>query len=120
MLIHLEAYEIGLVAGVTLLAIGGVQGLISAYLEDPGAKEAGERSASGSWSGFTLIVALFLMELFWAFLFIRGIFHGASASTLAMYGALLFFTLAASLIAYRRTFVPSETLIQERDDGVPW
>ena len=120
MLTHLEAYEIGLVAGVTLLAVWGLQGLIAAYVEDPKPTEAERRSANEPWSAFLLIVALITLEIFWAVLFVRGIFDGASAKTLALYGALLFFTLATALIIYRRAFVQDETLIQERDEGVPW
>lgn len=121
MLTHLEAYEVGLVAWVALLAIWGLQGLISAYLEDPKpTAEAERRAANESWSHLLLIVVLVLLEILWAVLFVRGIFAGASASTLALYGFLMAFTLAAALIVYRRAFVPHETLLQQRDDAVLW
>lgn len=120
MLTHLEAYEIGLVAWVALLAVWGLQGLIAAYVEDPRPTVAERRPVKESWSALLLILALIALEIFWAILFVRGIFAGASAKTLALYGALLAFTLAAALIVYRRAFVPDETLLQERDEEAPW
>ncbi len=120
MLTHLEAYEIGLVAWVALLAVWGLQGLIAAYVEDPKPTAAERRPVNESWSALLVILALIGLEIFWAVLFVRGIFEGASSNTLALYGVLLTFTLAAALIVYRRAFVPDETLLQERDEGVPW
>jgi hypothetical protein len=113
MLTHLEAYEIMLVAWVALLAIVGIQGLISVYLEDP---RPGQRPSRESWGAFALIVFLSLLDLLWAVLLVKGFFDGASAGTLSAYGILLCFTLALAFIVYRRTFVPDETLIQERDE----
>lgn len=116
-MLYLEAYEIGLVGWVALLAVWGLQGLIAAYVEDPKPTMAGHRPVNESWSALVVILALIVLEIFWAVLFVRGIFEGASANTLALYGALLSLTLATALIVYRRAFVPDETLLQERDDA---
>ncbi len=116
----LEDYEIGLIAWIALLAIGGIQGLISAYIEGEELRTAERRPARESWGAVLLIAVLTLLEFVWITLFVQGLFGGATASTLAIYGALLFFSLVALLLVYRRAFVPDEVLMQERDDGVPW
>ncbi len=117
---HLEAYEIGLITWVGLLLVTGVQGLISVYVEGQELRPLEHKPAREPWEAVLLVAAFTLLELLWAGGFIRGLFSVRAMSELAVYGALLSFTLAASLLVYRRAFVADESLVQERDDGIPW
>jgi hypothetical protein len=117
---HLEAYEVWQIAWVFALALFGVQGLISVFLEGqelrPGMKEA----LSESNVALLLMALLLLAELFICFKFINDLAGAASVQTLAWETSAGFFLLAAMVIVYRRWFLPHEVLVQERRDHVPW
>jgi len=117
---HLKAYEIGLVAWSFLLALFGLQGLITVFLEGEELEpRAGEEREGSRWA-VALLVGLLALEVTLAVLFARGLYSGARAETLALYGGGIFLALAAMLVVYRRAFVEDEVIAQEREDGFPW
>lgn len=119
---HLDAYQIGLLAWAFLLALYGVQGALSVWLEgrelhvEPGEQRGDPRAPL--WS---LLAALGLtgFVLVWAFKFAAEL-ATAPSRQLALDSGLLFVALAAMLALYRRHFLRDEVLAQDRDDGVPW
>lgn len=116
---HLDAYQIGLIAWAFLLALYGIQGLLSAWQEGqelvPGRRERPKEPlwallAAAGLTGFIFYLAIrFILEL-----------GEAPPRRLALDAGLLFLALAAMLVLYRKYFVPDEAVEQERDDGVPW
>lgn len=117
---HLEAYEIGLVAWVVLLSLFAIQGMISVWLEGRELKVGKPTRASEPIAALLLAVLLALLEFIWIVQFVRGLYGGAPPAMIAIYAALLSFTLAILLLIYRRAFLSAETILQERDDHVPW
>lgn len=116
---HLDAYQIGLIAWGFLLALYGIQGLLSVWQEGqelvPGRRE---RPKEPLWA---LLAAAALVALIF-YLAIRFISELADAPPrqLALDAGLLFLSLAAMLVLYRKYFVGDEAVLQDRDDGVPW
>ncbi|MFQ6116688.1 MAG: hypothetical protein ACE5LQ_00320 [Candidatus Bipolaricaulia bacterium] len=117
---HLKAYEIGLVAWTFLMALFGIQGLITVFLEGKELEpHEGEERGGSPWA-VLLFAGLFLVDVAFSLLFMRGLFGGARAETLALYSGVIFLALAAMLIVYRRFFVKDEVIAQEREDDFPW
>ncbi len=116
---HLDAYQIALIAWGFLLALYGVQGVLSVWLEGrelvPGPTE---RPPEPVWS---LIAALGLAALVmaWAIKFM-GELATAPPRQLALDAGVLFLGLALMLVLYRRYFITHEAVTQDRDDGIPW
>ena len=117
---HLKAYEIGLVAWTFLLALFGLQGLITVFLEGEELEPHEGKEREGSLGAIALLAGLLALEVALAVLFARGLYTGAQAKTLALYGGGIFLALAAMLIVYRRAFVKDEVIAQEREDDFPW
>lgn len=117
---HLESYEIGLVAWIFLLALFGIQGLISVWLEGKELKLGREKRPSESPIAVIAIGILTVAELVLAVSFIQSLQANGSPKALAIYAALIFFSLAAQLCLYRRYFIADEVIAQERDDELPW
>lgn len=117
---HLEAYELGLIAWVAVLGIFAIQGIISVWLEGQELKANELSSPSESIGALLLTALLAVLELVWAVQFVRSLYGGAPPTIVALYAALLSFTLAAILLVYRRAFVSTETIVQARDDHIPW
>lgn len=118
---HLKAYQIGLVAWTFLLALFGVQGLITVFLEGEAVQpHEGEEREEGSRGAVLLLAMLLAVELAFSVLFARGLYGGAPPEILALYGGGIFLALAAMLICYRRFFVKDEVIAQEREDDFPW
>jgi len=118
---HLEAYEIALIAWVTVLAVFGLQGLISVWLEGRELEADKPKRASEPLAAVVAMGALALAEVFLAARLVRAL-HVAPepAGTLALYASLGAFILAVMLIIYRRYFIDDEVIVGEREDGVPW
>jgi len=117
---HLEAYEIALIVWLAVLAVYGLQGLISVYLEGRELELEGGHQARASWGSLLLLLGLLAFQIFDAAEFVTSFLGGASSQTLAVYAALGFFGLAAMLVVYRRAFISDEAIAQEREDDVPW
>lgn len=116
---HLDAYQIALIAWGFLLAVYGVQGVLSVWLEGrelvPGPKDRPQALFWVLLAGLVLVV----FEVYWAVKFV-GELTTAPPRQLALDAALLFLDLALMLVLYRRYFIAHEVLSQDRDDGVPW
>ncbi len=117
---HLKAYQIGLVAWTFLLALFGIQGLITVYLEGQATEPHRGEAREGSPWAVLLLAMLLAVELAFSVLFARGLYGGAPSELLALYGGAIFFALAAMLIVYRRCFVRDEVIAEEREDDFPW
>ncbi|MBI3659628.1 hypothetical protein HY230_04055 [Candidatus Acetothermia bacterium] len=117
---HLEAYELGLVAWIIVLGIFAIQGFISVRLEGRELIPGHFVPARESTISVVFTALLTVLELVWAVQFIASLYEGARPAVVATYGALLAFTLAAILLVYRQSFVSAETIVQEREDHIPW
>jgi hypothetical protein len=117
---HLDAYQIALIAWGFVLALYGVQGVLSVWLEgrELKLKGQGERPREPLWV-LVVILALTALELLLAVRFVLGL-PTAPARQLALDAGLLFMVLAVMLVLYRKYYVADEVMAQERDDGVPW
>lgn len=119
---HLDAYEIGLIAWGFLLALYGLQGILSVWLEGrelvPGRSRREARPESPLWV-LSIALGLTAFVLVWAVRFIQEL-PTAPSRQLALDAGLLFLGLAAMLVLYRKYFLADEIVAQERDDGVPW
>lgn len=117
--IHLDSYQIALIVWGFVLALYGLQGLLSVWLE--GAAQPGEKSPAPEPLGAVAAIAILAgIEIFLAVRFVQSLQHQPEPQRLAFYGALLFFGLAAMLVLYRKYFIGDEVITQDRDDGVPW
>lgn len=117
---HLESYQIALIVWGFVLALYGVQGLLSVWLEGQQLRP-GEKSSAREPLGAVIAIAVVAgLVLFFAVQFVRSLQHQPDPQRLALYGALLFFGLAAMLVLYRKYFIGDEVVTQDRDDGVPW
>ncbi|GBC76415.1 hypothetical protein HRbin07_00616 [bacterium HR07] len=117
---HLESYQIALIVWGFVLALYGVQGLLSVWLEGQQLRP-GEKHQAREPVGAVIAIALLTgVVLFFAVQFVRSLQHQPDPQRLALDGALLFFGLAAMLVLYRKYFIGDEVVTQDRDDGVPW
>jgi len=117
---HLDSYQIALIAWGFLLALYGVQGVLSVWLEGRELRLNAhrERPREPLWV-FVVVLGLTALEFFLAVRFVMGL-PTAPARQLALDSGLLFLVLAAMLVLYRKYFVEDEVVAGERDDGVPW
>lgn len=117
---HLESYQIALIVWGFVLALYGVQGLLSVWLEGPQLRP-GEKNQAREPLGAVVAIALLTgVVFFFAVRFVQSLQHQPDPQRLALYGALLFVGLAAMLVLYRKYFIGDEVVTQDRDDGVPW
>lgn len=117
---HLESYQIALIVWGFVLALYGVQGLLSVWLEGQQLRPA-EKNPAREPLGAVVVMALVAgVVLFFAVQFIQGLRYQPDPQRLALDGAVLFFGLAAMLVLYRKYFLGEEVVTQDRDDGVPW
>lgn len=117
---HLEAYQIALIVWGFVLLLFGVQGLLAVWLEGRELVPGEARPAREPWGAVGSMVVLLGLELFFAVRFVGDLVLNPAPEPLALWGALLFFGLAAMLVIYRKYFISDEVIVQERDDGVPW
>ncbi len=117
---HLESYQIALIVWGFVLALYGVQGLLSVWLEGRELQPAEKNSAREPLGAVVAITLVVGVVLFCAVQFVHSLQHHPDPQRLALYGALLFLGLAAMLVLYRKYFVDDEVVTQDRDDGVPW
>jgi hypothetical protein len=117
---HLAEYQIGLLAWVLVLAVYGVIGLISVWLE--GVEPRPERTEPAAGAGATVALTVFaLAALFGAGWFIRQVVLGTGpVALLGLSGAWWMWTLAVAVSLYRRYFMTAEVIEQDRDEEVPW
>lgn len=117
---HLESYQIALIVWGFVIALYGVQGLLSVWLEGQ-QLQPGEKHSPREPLGAVVVIALLAgLALFFAVQFVRSLQQQPDPQRLALYGALLFFGLAAMFVLYRKYFIGDEVITQDRDDGVPW
>lgn len=120
---HLHRYEIFLISMTMILAIYGIHGLVSVWLEGR-ELEPGRRPAKNSNWAFWAILACLSGVLALAVAFAGAIAEGLRAGPdtvregFLMGGVLLLFALALAL--YKRHFLPDEVLVEEPDSDVPW
>ncbi len=117
---HLESYQVALIVWGFVLALYGVQGLLSVWLEGQELRP-GEKNSAPEPMGAVIVMALLAgAVLLCAVQFVRSLQYQPDPQRLALYGALLFWGLAAMLVLYRRYFIGDEVVVGDRDDGVPW
>lgn len=118
---HLTEYQIGLLAWVLVLAVYGVVGLASVWLEgeEPVPQRVEPRPGTGAVIALTVFA---LATLAGSVFFIRQVVRADSGPMLALglSGAFWMWSLAMVLAVYRRYFVPNETIEQDRDEELPW
>lgn len=117
---HLESYQIALIVWGFVLALYGVQGLLSVWLEGQQLQPGERGSAREPWWAVAAIAVLAGAEIALAVQFIQNLQRQSDPQQLALDGALLFVGLATMLVLYRKYFIADEVIIQDRDDGVPW
>ncbi|MFN4218422.1 MAG: cytochrome C [Candidatus Bipolaricaulia bacterium] len=117
---HLESYQIALIVWGFVIALYGVQGLLSVWLEGQQLRPGEKGSAREPLGAAVAIAFLTGLVLFFAVRFVQSLRQQPDPQRLALYGALLFFGLAAMLVVYRKYFIGDEVITQDRDDGVPW
>jgi hypothetical protein len=117
---HLSEYQIGLLAWILVLAVYGVIGLVSVWLE--GAEPVPELVEPRPGPGAVVALTVFsLATLVASAVFIRQVVLGTGAvSTLGASGALWMWSLAIAVAVYRRYFVAQEIIQQDRDEEIPW
>lgn len=117
---HLAEYQIGLLAWILVLAVYGVIGLVSVWLE--GVEPVPEVVEPRAGPGALVALALFsLAALVASVVFIWQVVLGkGTVSTLGASGALWMWSLAVAVAVYRRYFVSQEIIQQDRDEEVPW
>lgn len=117
---HLSEYQIGLLAWVLVLAVFGIVGVASVWLEGRELSEAHPAPAGGNVAAAA--VTLFAVAaLGGSALFMRQVAGGdASVAALGVTATFWMWSLAAALAAYRRYFMAGEVIQQDRHDEVPW
>jgi hypothetical protein len=117
---HLTEYQIGLLAWILVLAVYGVIGVVSVWLE--GVEPVPEVVEPRPGLGALLTLSVFsLATLVASVVFIRQVVLGTGAvSTLGASGALWMWSLAIAVAVYRRYFVAQEIIQQDRDEEIPW
>jgi hypothetical protein len=117
---HLTEYQIGLLAWVLVLAVYGVVGLASVWLEGeepvPGRHEA---SPGPGATGILAVSALAAMAGMVVFIW-RVIRGTGPAWALGLSGTFWMWSLALVLVVYRRHFMRDEVIEQDRDEEIPW
>jgi len=117
---HLESYQIALIVWGFVLALYGVQGVLSVWLEGQQLQPGEKKAAPEPLPAVAAITVLAGAEIALAVQFVQNLRHGPNPHALALDGALLFLGLAAMLVLYRKYFLSDEVITQDRDDGVPW
>jgi len=119
----LERHEIFLTSVIMILAIYGIHGLVSVWLEGR-ELEPGRRPARHSPWAFWAILACLSAVLAISVAFAGAIADGLRAGPdtvregFLMGSLLLLFALALAL--YKHHFLPDEVLVEEPDTDVPW
>jgi hypothetical protein len=116
---HLEAYDVWEIAWIFVLALFGVQGLISVFLEGQKLHPGPEKTPAESGMAVLWMLLLLAGEVFISVRFIFDL-PEAPVQTLAVEASAGFFVLAAMALVYRRSFLPEEAALHEREDHVPW
>ncbi len=117
---HLTEYQIGLLAWALVLAVYGIIGLASVWLE--GVEPVPERVEPHPGLGALAALALFaLAALAGSVFFVRQVVLGTgSMRVLGLSGVFWMWSLAIAVALYRRYFMAGETIQQERDEEIPW
>lgn len=117
---HLTEYQIGLLAWVLVLAVFGMIGVVSVWLE--GVEPIPERVEPHPGLAALVVIAVFaLAALAGSVFFIRQAVLGTGAmATLGFAGTFWMWTLAVAVAVYRRYFMVAETIQQDRDEEIPW
>lgn len=117
---HLTEYQIGLLAWVLVLAVYGMIGLLSVWLE--GVEPIPEVREPRAGSGALLAMSVFAVAaLVGSVRFIDRVVAGTGeALTLGLWGTFWMWSLAMTLALYRRHFMAAETIQQDRDEEIPW
>ena len=117
---HLTEYQIGLLAWVLVLAVYGVVGLLSVWLEgaEPVPGRHDPQPGTGAMVGLaaSALAALAGMGVF-VWRVVRGTGPGWE---LGLSGTFWMWSLALVLAVYRRYFVSDEIIEQDRDEEIPW
>ncbi len=117
---HLTEYQIGLLAWVLVLAVYGMIGLLSVWLEgvEPVPERVEPRPGLGALAAMGLFAVAALAGSVW---FIVQVVAGTGpVLTLGLSGAFWMWSLAIAVALYRRYFMVAETIQQDRDEEVPW
>ncbi|MCC6314146.1 MAG: hypothetical protein IT337_09020 [Thermomicrobiales bacterium] len=115
----LNELELGAVAGALAFGVFGVQGLLSVGLEGvelrPGRTPA---HLTRSLTAVSVIaaVALFAVSLLLGY----GIVTGWDTARIGVAAGIGCALLALLLIFYKEAFLGDETVLETRDDGIPW
>ncbi len=117
---HLTEYQIGLLAWVLVLAVYGVVGLTSVWLE--GKEPVPGQHVPHPGAGAAVVLAAgALAALAGMVVFIWRVVRGTGpAWLLGLSGTFWMWSLALVLAVYRRYFVPDEIIEQDRDEEIPW
>ena len=117
---HLTEYHIGLLAWVLVLAVYGAIGLLSVWLE--GVDPVPERVEPQPGAGAVAALGVFaIAALVGSVLFLTQVVAGTgTALSLGLSGTLWMWALAIAVAVYRRYFMATETIQQDRDEEVPW
>lgn len=117
---HLTEYQIGLLAWVLVLAVYGMIGLLSVWLEGvEGIPERVEpRPGAGALAAVSLSAVAALAGSVW---FIVQVVSGTGpVLALGLSGTFWMWSLAIAVALYRRHFMVRETIQQDRDEEIPW
>jgi hypothetical protein len=120
---HLYLYEVFLTSVIMILAIYGIHGLVSVWLEGR-ELEPGRRPTRNSPWAFWAILACLSAVLAISVAFAGAIAEGLRAGPdtvregFLMGSLLLLFALALAL--YKHHFLPDEVLVEDPDTDVPW
>ncbi len=117
---HLTEYQIGLLAWVLVLAVYGMIGLASVWLE--GVEPVPERVEPDPAIGAVVGLSVFaIAALAGSVFFVRQVVLGTGSMTvLGLSGVFWMWSLAMAVALYRRYFMAGETIQQERDEEIPW
>lgn len=117
---HLTEYQIGLLAWVLVLAVYGIIGLASVWLE--GVEPVPERVEPDAGLGALVALGVFaIAALAGSVFFVRQVILGAGSMTaLGLSGVFWMWSLAIAVALYRRYFMAGETIEQDRDEEIPW
>ncbi len=117
---HLTEYQIGLLAWTLVLAVYGIIGLVSVWLE--GVEPVPERVEPHPGLGALVVLGAFAIAALAGSVFFLGqvVLGTGSMTTLGLSGVFWMWTLAIAVALYRRYFMAGETIQQDRDEEIPW
>lgn len=115
----LKVLELGAVAWAVGLAVFGVQGLISVFLE--GRELQLGRVHPRLTGPLSLAVAVLSLVLFGIAIFLTvGLTSDWGVKALGALAGAGCLVLALLLVSYKEAFVGDEATLDDRDDGIPW